>query len=285
MRRCDKMKVFISWSGQKSQRVAEILKQWIPCVIQSVEPYFSSADIDKGARWSTDIAKELQNASFGILCVTKENLSSSWLNFEAGALSKSIEQSRVCPFLVDLKATDIQNSPILQFQMTSANKSDVKKLFVSINSNLGEDKLEDSVLKTTFDTFWPKINEALGSVNKDFGESEESTTKQDPIDEILELMRYQHRLLKNPIELFPPDYVMEVFRQAEKEIPRDYLFELEDRCRHIKITVSYIMYASSQENIDVCESAFFRENLLEINENAKRMSMLIRKCTRNRYYR
>lgn len=42
------MKVFISWSGSKSQEVAKILKQWIPCVIQSVEPYFSSADIDKG---------------------------------------------------------------------------------------------------------------------------------------------------------------------------------------------------------------------------------------------
>ena len=90
------MKVFISWSGSKSQEVAKVLKQWIPCVIQSVEPYFSCADIDKGARWSTDIAKELQDASFGILCVTKDNLSSSWLNFEAGALSKSIEQSKWC---------------------------------------------------------------------------------------------------------------------------------------------------------------------------------------------
>lgn len=279
------MKVFISWSGQKSQQVAEILKQWIPCVIQSVEPYFSSADIDKGARWSTDIAKELQNASFGILCVTKENLSSSWLNFEAGALSKSIEQSRVCPFLVDLKASDIQNSPILQFQMTSANKNDVKKLFVSINSNLGEDKLEDTVLETTFDTFWPKINEALSSVNKNSGEPEEGAMKQDPIDEILELMRYQHKLLKNPTELFPSDYIMDVFRQAEKEIPRDYLFELEDRCRNINLAVNSIMDTISQENIDMCESPFLKDNLIEINENAKRIAMLSRKFARNRLYR
>lgn len=157
------MKIFISWSGTKSQEVAKILKQWIPCVIQSVEPYFSSADIDKGARWSTDIAKELQDASFGILCVTKDNLSSSWLNFEAGALSKSIEQSKVCPFLVDLKPSDIQNSPILQFQMASASKDDVFKLFNSINSNLGDGKLAEAVLETTFETFWPKIEDALKS--------------------------------------------------------------------------------------------------------------------------
>ena len=47
-----KMKVFISWSGKTSFEVAKVLKEWIPCVIQDIEPYFSSDDIDKGARWS-----------------------------------------------------------------------------------------------------------------------------------------------------------------------------------------------------------------------------------------
>ena len=71
------MKVFISWSGDTSFKVAEVLKEWLPCIIQDVEPYFSSADIDKGARWSSDIAKELEAADFGILCVTKDNIDSS----------------------------------------------------------------------------------------------------------------------------------------------------------------------------------------------------------------
>ena len=159
------MKVFISWSGIKSQKAAEVLKKWIPCVIQSVEPYFSSADIDKGARWSTDIAKELQDASFGILCVTNDNLTSSWLNFEAGALSKSIEQSRVCPFLVDLKPSDIQDSPILQFQMANSTKEDILKLFESLNQNLGEEKLTETILDTTFNTFWPSIEKDLNEVS------------------------------------------------------------------------------------------------------------------------
>ena len=219
------MKIFISWSGTKSQEVAKILKQWIPCVIQSVEPYFSSADIDKGARWSTDIAKELQDASFGILCVTKDNLSSSWLNFEAGALSKSIEQSKVCPFLVDLKPSDIQNSPILQFQMASATKDDVFKLFKSINSNLGDVKLAENVLGTTFETFWPKIEEALKSVSS-ISESSTPTKKENqdaqaPIEEILELVRYQHKLLKSPEELLPPQYLADVFRRTNRVLPKN----------------------------------------------------------------
>ena len=33
----DKMKVFISWSGDKSLKVAKILKDWIPCVIQDIQ--------------------------------------------------------------------------------------------------------------------------------------------------------------------------------------------------------------------------------------------------------
>ena len=111
------MKVFLSWSGDLSHKVAVVLRDWLPSVIQSIEPYVSSEDIDKGARWSTDIAKELEASAFGVLCVTQENLESPWLNFEAGALSKTVDKSRVCPFLYGVKRSEIKG-PLLQFQST-----------------------------------------------------------------------------------------------------------------------------------------------------------------------
>jgi hypothetical protein len=114
------MKVFLSWSGHKSHKIAIVLRDWFPSVIQSIAPYVSSEDIDKGARWSTDIAKELEDSTFGILCVTKENINAPWLTFEAGALSKTIEKSFVCPFLFDIKRSEV-DGPILQFQSPYLN--------------------------------------------------------------------------------------------------------------------------------------------------------------------
>lgn len=122
------MKVFLSWSGDLSHKTALIFRDWLPSVIQSILPYVSSEDIDKGARWSTDIAKELEDSTYGILCVTKENVHAPWLTFEAGALSKTMDKAAVSPFLFDIKRSEV-SGPILQFQSTIFEKEDIKNYF------------------------------------------------------------------------------------------------------------------------------------------------------------
>ncbi len=223
-----KMKLFISWSGEKSLAVAKVLKEWIPCVIQDVQPYFSSDDIDKGARWSTDIAKELEEATFGILCVTKDNLNSQWLNFEAGALSKAIDKSKVCPFLLDLKATDITDSPILQFQMANTEKDDMYKLFKSINKHIDNGKLEETRLEKLFNAFWPDINKELDKIKeKNINtKATNETDNQDKyliLEEMLDLLRSQHRILKDPEQIVPIKHLQSALSR------RDKLFYRNDR--------------------------------------------------------
>jgi hypothetical protein len=52
------MKIFISWSGNKSKNVATYLKSWIEQIIQAADPWIS-VDIDKGKKWNGEIINEL----------------------------------------------------------------------------------------------------------------------------------------------------------------------------------------------------------------------------------
>src|ERR1700744_3338928 len=150
------MKIFLSWSGDLSHKVACSFKDWLPSVIQEIEPYVSSEDIDKGARWSTDIAKELENSTFGILCVTRENIKAPWLSFEAGALSKTMDKAFVSPFLFDIKRSEV-DGPILQFQSTVFQKEDIKKLVNTLNKACGEGSIADGRLDKTFEVWYPTL--------------------------------------------------------------------------------------------------------------------------------
>ena len=85
-----RMKVFISWSGERSKIVAEALRDWLPAVIQSVKPWVSSKDIDKGSRSFAEIQAQLKDAQFGIACLTPENLTEMWIHFESGAVAKAV---------------------------------------------------------------------------------------------------------------------------------------------------------------------------------------------------
>lgn len=197
------MKVFISWSGDISLKVAVTFRDWIPSVIQSVEPYVSSEDIDKGARWSTDIAKELADSTFGILCVTKENLEATWLAFEAGALSKTMDKSFVIPFLFDIKRSEVQG-PILQFQSTIFQKEDIRKMIQTLNKACADTGIPEQRLNKTFEVWYPTLEKTLQDLKSESSEKrKEKTTEKTPrsseiLEEILELSRDNQKLLRSP---------------------------------------------------------------------------------------
>lgn len=202
-RRNKHMKVFISWSGNISLKVALIFRDWLPSVIQSIEPYVSSEDIDKGARWSTDIAKELENSTFGILCVTKENLEAPWLSFEAGALSKTMEKAFVSPFLFDIKRSEVQG-PILQFQSTIFEKDDIKKMVKTLNKACGDAGIAESRLDTSFEVWYPRLEDSLNTLKGEAAVNDGEQQNEDAIpsaiilEEILELTRDNQKLIRNP---------------------------------------------------------------------------------------
>lgn len=210
------MKIFISWSGDLSHKVALVFKEWLPSVIQSVEAYVSSEDIDKGARWSSDISKALDESFFGVLCITKDNIEATWINFEAGALSKSFEKTKISPFLFGLNRAELQG-PLLQFQSTVFEKDDIKKLVSSINKACEGICLDEQRLEKVFDVWWPELEEKLKALETGLASvktehKDKKLSKDNIIEEVLLLARNQQQLLANPENLFPPDYFRHIFK-------------------------------------------------------------------------
>ena len=186
------MKVFISYSGQRSAAVADALRYWLPKVIQALEPWISADDIEKGTRWRSGLASELEQSSVGIICLTRDNLNSTWIHFEAGALSKQQQNTYVCTFLFDLEPTDVRE-PLAQFQATKAQKDDLRKLLSTINNVLGDSKLSESELSESFDVWWPRLAERLKAVPPSTDYQQPIRGDREILEEILELVRGQSR--------------------------------------------------------------------------------------------
>ena len=89
------MRVFLSWSGERSKSLALALKTWLPDVVQRLDPWISAKDIDRGTRWGVELSRELEKTDIGIVCLTPENVTAPWILFESGALSKALDKS--CP--------------------------------------------------------------------------------------------------------------------------------------------------------------------------------------------
>src|SRR4051812_2549416 len=86
------LKIFISWSGDLAREITKVLRDWLPKMFDHIDPWASEVDIDAGMRGLDVIQDRLNASSFGIIVVTTENMNKPWLNFEAGALSKRLEE-------------------------------------------------------------------------------------------------------------------------------------------------------------------------------------------------
>jgi TIR domain len=160
------VKVFISWSGPLSRQIAEALRDWLPMAIQAVKPYMSRRDNEAGARWEEIVSSELSASHFGILCLTPDNLKSTWLNFEAGALGKAVDRARVVPLLYKITDTDVER-PLGMFMAKTLDREGVKETLETMNKHLdAEVRLDQATLDGAFEAMWPILEERLANVQE-----------------------------------------------------------------------------------------------------------------------
>lgn len=183
-------RVFITWSGERSKKVAEALREWLPTIIQAAEPFMSSWDIGAGSDWLSVIRGKLDEAKVGIICVTRENLEekSPWLLFEAGALAKHLG-SPVCLLLLDLNPSGV-SPPLSIFQASCADREGITDILKTINGTIKQ-PLTEETLSTMIDRGWPVLEEQIKAIKKDDppGATEPVRGDRELLEEILTRVR------------------------------------------------------------------------------------------------
>lgn len=160
------MRVFISWSGEVSHKVAEILYEWLlEMKIPSLELFYSN-DTEKGAEWFQELKSKLATADGGIFCMTKDNVTSPWLFFEAGALCVARDEPFMAPFLFRVNRSEIVG-PLTQYQHTDFNRDSVRELVFSLKRTWGNErppKSAQSDLQADFERLYPELEAKLQAI-------------------------------------------------------------------------------------------------------------------------
>jgi hypothetical protein len=219
------MKLFVSWSGQSSQSIANEMRKWFPLILPAVQPFITTTDIDKGAQWQGTIREELQQSDFGIVILTKENIASQWLAFEAGALSKHLE-GRAATILCGIGHADIK-PPLSMFQGTIFGETDFRKLITDINGAVPPpDRRSEEHFDELFPMLWPKLEAPvkliLESAQLSSVAAPAAPDLQAVAQEMMALLRQQNSLLSSPDKFFTPLVEMLEARERDrvKVLPR-----------------------------------------------------------------
>lgn len=184
----DSVTVFISWSGELSRGVAHALRRWIPSLYDQVSPWMSDEDIASGARGLEEIHQVLAGAQFGIILVTAENQASPWLNYEAGAISRSLgSAARVVPLLIDLSRPAELRGPLAQYQARVLDRVGMEKLVATLSAVL---RVDTSTALKRFEAFWPELEAEVRRARAAAPSGQiEPRTEWDMLSEILERVR------------------------------------------------------------------------------------------------
>lgn len=194
------MRIFISWSGERSRSLALALRGWLPLVLYYVKPWLSEADIEAGERWAQSVAQKLSDTQFGIVCVTPENVSAPWILFEAGALAKSLEaSSKLIPLLLGLEFSDV-SGPLTQFQAKKFTRIGMEEVVDSIQSS-AETPVPKANADQLFAALWPKLEAELAEISDEVSTPRNLRPQAEVLEELVASVRTLDLRMRPPEEI------------------------------------------------------------------------------------
>lgn len=151
------MRVFLSWSGDRSRAVADVLNDRLPDVVHSVDPWMSKDRLVAGLEWFPQIRQAVEECDSALLVVTPENQAQPWLNFEAGAFA--LASRAAVPLLVGMDESELQG-PLTKLQAVSiTDEALMEELLVGFAA---VDQVTPA--RRAFTRLWPEILQAVENV-------------------------------------------------------------------------------------------------------------------------
>ncbi len=238
--------LFFCWSEQRSRALARALKEYLPTFIPGLaDPdgsnLFMSDDIVKGSRWFDAVEMQLAKADVGVVCITREGLRSGWIHFEAGALARTIRKKRrqggaLLTYLLGVRPDEL-TGPLAEYQATSVERDDTKKLCATIVNAMARRKAQEvSDWETTFNTNWGNFEAAVKAIGplpaadlipgledlfrrKTFNEPLEDCTRQSWIDRFTAVRETLAALESHrPVMTADNSYLLDLYNQLGAEL-------------------------------------------------------------------
>ena len=154
----------------------------------------SDTDVFAGEQWAAQISSSLKGTTFGIVCLTYENMTAPWLLFESGAVFKALDAAKVVPYRLRLEYTEVEY-PLALFQGVDADRDGTLKLIDSINKSRNSPLATERV-ERQFDKWWPDLEEAIGAISDESVKQPPRRDQRELLEEILELSRGIMRLTR-----------------------------------------------------------------------------------------
>lgn len=194
----EKRKIFISWSKQPTDQVASALKSLLLHMFDNIAPFVSKETIEYGTLSIPEIFKALSGSDFGFLIVTTKNQTEPWLNFEAGALAKSIADdgdTRVVPLLIDFdNVGQLSPGPIANLQAQVVREYELLNVVRMMARFL---EVDAATVDARWPAAWASFSDVLEEVREQLaqaeGDSAPDRTAEDMLEELLALTRGQVR--------------------------------------------------------------------------------------------
>jgi hypothetical protein len=131
------------------------------------------------------------------------------VNFEAGALDKIPETSRVIPFLFEMRPSDIRG-PIADLmgaiyeQGSAKNKEEFRKLLGSLNTSRNPPYVAAEVFNSTFELMWPDFETRLNVLAAEAEHLANEPAPKAPeaseiLEEVLQAVRDQGQIIGNAL--------------------------------------------------------------------------------------